>query len=78
MVGIDRINTNLLTKNRGFPRSALMRGYVRHRPYLYVPNEPQRITVQNLAGPKKNHQSRLVRQVIFKRARGFNYKPDKW
>ena len=57
MVGIDRINTNLLTKNRGFPRSALMRGYVRHRPYLYVPNEPQRITVQDLAGQRKiiNH-----------------------
>jgi hypothetical protein len=44
-VGIDRINTDLLVPERGFPHSALMRGYVRGRPYEYVREEPQRITL---------------------------------
>jgi len=53
MVGIDRINTRFLTTSRGFPGSALMRGYVRNRPYLYIRTEPQRITVRTLAGQSK-------------------------
>ena len=46
MVGIDRINTMFLTPERGFPHSALMRGYVLGRPYGYVREEPQRITLR--------------------------------
>ena len=53
MVGIDRINTRFLTESRGFPGSALMRGYVSNRPYLYIRTEPQRITVRTLAGQSK-------------------------
>ncbi|MBN1418200.1 MAG: amidohydrolase family protein [Planctomycetes bacterium] len=45
-VGIDRINARFLTPERGFPHSALMRGYVRERPYVYIREEPQRITVR--------------------------------
>jgi Beta-lactamase enzyme family len=50
MSGIDRINTALLTAERGFARSALMRGYVTRRPYVYNTAEPQRITLQDRAG----------------------------
>ncbi len=46
--GIDGINTRFLIPERGFPHSALMRGYVLGRPYEYVRKEPQRITL--LAG----------------------------
>ena len=53
MVGIDRINSQFLIKSRGFPTSALMRGYVRNRPYLYIRTEPQRITVMTLTGKSK-------------------------
>ncbi|HET6408761.1 MAG TPA: serine hydrolase [Chthoniobacteraceae bacterium] len=45
MVGIDRINTHFLVPEKGFPHSALMRGYVLGRPYGYVREEPQRITL---------------------------------
>ncbi len=48
--GIDRINTRFLIPEKGFPHSALMRGYVRGRPYEYVRSEPQRITVRNQNG----------------------------
>ena len=43
-VGIDRINTHFLIPERGFPHSALMRGYVLHHPCLYKREDPQRIT----------------------------------
>ncbi len=46
MVGVDRINTEFLVPQRGFPHSALMRGYVRHHPYVYLREEPQRITLR--------------------------------
>jgi beta-lactamase family protein len=46
MVGIDRINTHFLVPEKGFPHSALMRGYVLGRPYGYVREEPQRITLR--------------------------------
>jgi len=45
-VGVDRINTSFLSTERGFPHSALMRGYVLGRPYEYIREEPQRITVR--------------------------------
>tara|TARA_Y100001934_G_C12349147_1_gene774384 strand:- start:720 stop:1733 length:1014 start_codon:yes stop_codon:yes gene_type:complete len=53
MVGIDRVNTRFLIDSKGFQSSALMRGYVRNRPYLYVRTEPQRITVRTLTGEGK-------------------------
>jgi hypothetical protein len=50
LVGIDRINTQFLTPERGFPSSALMRGYVKGRPWEYVQTEPQRIHLANPDG----------------------------
>lgn len=47
LVGIDRINTQFLTPGRGFPHSALMRGYVLGRPYGYTREEAQRITLRS-------------------------------
>ena len=44
-VGIDRINTQFLIPQKGFPHSALMRDYVVHRPVVYENTEPQRIRV---------------------------------
>jgi len=44
-VGIDRINTQFLIPEKGFPHSALMRDYITYRPPLYVNEEPQRITL---------------------------------
>ncbi len=49
-VGVDRINTRLLVPERGFPHSALMRGYVRGRPYEYDRAERQRITLMDRGG----------------------------
>ena len=49
-VGIDRINTAFLIPDKGFPHSALMRGYVLGRPYGYVREEPQRITMRTADG----------------------------
>jgi len=45
--GIDRINTKFLTPERGFPHSALQRGYVAERPWVYRTREPQRITLRS-------------------------------
>jgi hypothetical protein len=50
MVGIDRINTKFLVRERGFPHSALMRGYVLGRPWVYVRDEPQRIRLRSADG----------------------------
>lgn len=50
MVGIDRLNTGLLTPERGFERSALMRGYVIGRPWQYGREEPQRIRLRSADG----------------------------
>jgi hypothetical protein len=52
LVGIDWLNTKFLTTERGFPNSALMRGYVRTRPWVYEREEPQRI---RLASPDGSH-----------------------
>ena len=46
LVGIDRINTRFLIPEKGFPHSALMRGYVLGRPYGYVREESQRIVLR--------------------------------
>jgi len=50
LCGIDRINTKFLTPERGFPHSALMRGYVAERPWVYRTREPQRITLRSTDG----------------------------
>ena len=50
LVGIDRMNTQFLTPERGFPHSALMRGYVLGRPWGYVREEAQRITLRAADG----------------------------
>lgn len=44
--GIDAINSTFLTPERGFTRSALMRGYWIARPYTYKKDERQRITLR--------------------------------
>jgi hypothetical protein len=53
MVGLDRLNTKFLIPEKGFTASALMRGYVTGRPYSYIREEPQRITVHG-AGISKS------------------------
>lgn len=53
MVGIDRLNTKFLIPDRGFPHSALMRGYVLGRPYEYKREEPQRITLVSRDGKRR-------------------------
>ena len=50
LVGIDRINTQLLIPERGYPQSALMRGYVKDRPWGYMREEPQRIHLSSTDG----------------------------
>ena len=52
LVGIDRINTRFLIPERGFPHSALMRGYVLGRPYRFPREEAQRITLRSADGAK--------------------------
>lgn len=51
--GIDGINTSFLVPDRGFPHSALMRGYVTGRPYGFIREEPQRITLIAQDGARK-------------------------
>jgi hypothetical protein len=53
ITGRDRINSKFLTPERGFKKSALMRGYVLRRPYAYLPEEPQRITLRTADGTIK-------------------------
>jgi hypothetical protein len=53
MTGRDQINSTFLIPERGFKKSALMRGYVTRRPYVYLPAEPQRITMRTADGTVK-------------------------
>lgn len=55
-VGIDRINTQFLIPEKGFPHSALMRDYVVHRPVVYENTEPQRIQIISSGSDKKSIQ----------------------
>lgn len=50
MVGLDRLNTRFLISDKGFERSALMRGYVIGRPWGYGREEPQRIRLRTADG----------------------------
>lgn len=52
--GIDYLNTSLLTPERGFPSSALMRGYVKGRPCEYVREEAQRVRLISSSDPQKS------------------------
>lgn len=47
LCGIDQINTNFLTVERGFPGTALMRGYTAERPWNYVQKEKQRMVLHD-------------------------------
>lgn len=53
MLGRDAINSQFLTPERGFKKSALMRGYVTARPWVYIATEPQRITLRSPDGTVK-------------------------
>lgn len=51
-LGIDRMNTQFLIPQRGFPRSALMRDYVTYRPIVYENEEPQKILIMSSSGDR--------------------------
>ncbi len=53
LVGIDRINTRFLVPEKGFPHSALMRGYVSERPWCYRREERQRVTLYWAGAPPR-------------------------
>jgi hypothetical protein len=53
MVGIDRLNTQFFVPEKGFPHTALMRGYVLGRPYGYMREESQRITLTTTDGRRE-------------------------
>ena len=52
--GIDWLNGQFLTPERGFQKSALMRGYVKDRPWVYVREEPQRIRLSSADGGRSH------------------------
>jgi hypothetical protein len=52
LAGIDWIHTEFLTAERGFPNSALMRGYVKSRPWVYEREEAQRIRLVSADGSR--------------------------
>jgi hypothetical protein len=43
LTGIDWLHERFFTAERGFPKTALMRGYTAARPWAYLREEPQRI-----------------------------------
>lgn len=70
LVGIDRINTQFLIPERGFPHSALMRGYVLGRPYGYPREEAQRITLRSADGEKTDRIEHLWSGRFYAEERG--------
>lgn len=44
LTGIDWLHEHFFTAERGFPKTALMRGYTAARPWVYLRDEPQRIS----------------------------------
>jgi hypothetical protein len=53
VLGIDALHTEFLTAERGYSKSALMRGYSGSaRPWAYILKEPQRITVIDTQGKR--------------------------
>jgi hypothetical protein len=52
LVGLDRINTQFLVSERGFPSSALMRGYVAGGHWKYDRQQAQRIILTNPDGKR--------------------------
>ncbi len=59
-VGVTRMNTQFLVGGKGFEKSAVMRGYVNSagRPYGYVLEQPQRITLRDGAGKEVKMEHR--------------------
>jgi hypothetical protein len=47
LCGIDWLNTHFLNGERGFPETALMRGYTADRPWRYAQSEKQRILLRD-------------------------------
>lgn len=47
LCGIDWLNTHFLNGERGFPETALMRGYTADRPWRYAQTEKQRILLRD-------------------------------
>ncbi|MES2708302.1 MAG: serine hydrolase [Verrucomicrobiota bacterium] len=52
MVGIDRINTRFFIPEKGYTKTALMRGYVLGRPWVYKREEPQRVQLTAADGSR--------------------------
>ncbi|GEP42461.1 hypothetical protein BGE01nite_17520 [Brevifollis gellanilyticus] len=50
--GVDWLNSSFLTPGRGFQKSALMRGYVKERPWVYMREEPQRLRLSSADGTR--------------------------
>lgn len=69
-VGIDRINRDFLKPDRGFLRSALMRGYVLGRPYEYRREESQRVTVIELGTGVRRVVEHTWSGISYSQARG--------
>lgn len=54
LCGIDWLNEKFLTPERGFKQSALMRGYVKGRPWVYIREEKQRLRLTSSDGRKSS------------------------
>ncbi len=54
LCGIDWLNEKFLTPERDFKQSALMRGYVKERPWAYIREEPQRLRLTSADGRKSS------------------------
>lgn len=52
LVGVDGINKKFLIPEKGFNKTALMRGYVLGRPWVYNRAEPQRVQLAAADGSK--------------------------
>lgn len=70
LAGVDWINTRLLTKERGFQHSAIMRGYVKERPWAYVREERQRVRLLAREGGRQGMIEHLWSGISYSRERG--------
>ena len=70
LIGIDYLNTQFLIPSRGFPHSALMRGYVTERPWVYVRTEPQRVRLSSGDGQQRVEWQHTWSGVSYSAPRG--------
>lgn len=70
VAGLDWINTRLLVKERGFPGSAIMRGYTRERPWAYVREERQRVRLLASEGGREDVIEHLWSGKSYSQERG--------